>query len=223
APPAMSTYRALHVEDGRGVVERSLHVSAPSGDLVGELMAPRAVAKAIAEHDDPRPPPDETELALANCIVNNHEAPGCPDFRLPTHDAALALEAPPDGVARIVWHDGNVEVALPLATVLARLKEVSEDDWDERRGEWARARLHHVQALVQSGKTPWLSSLLEGHGRDVRMDELVRAALSEGHAEIHKCSGPPLPYVLRYAVTTGSGETTVYRLPDGAFLFPAPS
>ncbi len=219
-PPDTSTFTAISVTDGAGTVRRSLQFVASDGDLVGALAAPREIATSMAEHDDPRPPPDETELALASCIADNNEAPNCPTPVIPLNDSALELVSPERGVARVIWRDAEVEVALPMRTMVQLLGAASEDDWDERRGEWAADRLRHIRALAAKGQTPWLSSVLKNNARDERMDAMVAAALADGQAEIHRCAGPVVPYLLRDPIATDDGDVVVFRLPDGAFLFP---
>ena len=221
--PSTSTIETLQLDGAQGKIVRRIEFIAEPDDLVLEIAGPRAIATTMAEHDDPRPPPEEAELALAECVRNNNEDPGCPDFRLPKGDHALELQPIEDDVARVIWRDGDVEVALPLPTIMAMLEEISRDDWDERRGEWATARLGHLEAMSAGDNTPWISSRLPAGERDVRMDSVVRAALADGAAEIHRCSGPLLPFVLREPLVDPSdpdNAVTLYLLPDGGLLFP---
>ena len=222
-PPATSTIETLSLDGTEGTIVRRIELLAEPDDLIVAIAAPRAIAVTMAEHDDPRPAPDEAELALAECVRNNNEDPSCPGFRLPKGDHALELQALEDEVARVIWRDGDVEVALPLPTIMAMLEEISRDDWDERRGEWATARLTHLEEQSTAGKTPWISSRLPQGQRDARMDAVVRAALADGAAEIHRCKGPLLRFVLQEPLVDPSdpdSEITLYLLPDGKLLFP---
>jgi len=221
--PATSTIETLRLDGTKGEIVRRIEFLAEPDDQIVFIAGPRAIATTMAEHDDPLPPPDEAELALAECVRNNNEDPGCPGFRLPKGDHALELRPIEDQIARVIWRDGDVEVALPLPTIMAMLEEIARDDWDERRGEWATARLSHLQEQQGEGKVPWISSRLPAGQRDARMDAVVRTALADGSAEIHRCSGPLLPFVLREPLVDPDDPdnvVTLYLLPDGKLLFP---
>ena len=188
-------------------------------DLIVLITGPRALAQAMAAHDDPPPPPLEAELVLAQCVIEDHDHPSCPGFR-PSGTQLVELTPPPADADRVIWRDGDVEVALAFAEVEATLAAMTQDTWDERRAEWASSRLSHLRRLHRRGEQPWLSSWLVTRQRDARMDSLVHAIVGSGAAEIHVCTGPILEYLVAEPIATARGEELRLLLPDGAPLLP---